>query len=167
MSRNLTAEDLLGGASVVYEIDLPAHLVTGEEAPERAAEPRFAGRVSLRPLTLKDVQRISKAARDGEALTSLLMVQQALVSPRLTMEQVGALPAGLARFLLDRVNAVSGLDLDDDELDAAVKAPLVRACFVLSREFGWTPNDCAELTIGQALLYLEMLARGERPEAAA
>lgn len=166
MSRSLSAEDLLGGAGVVHDIEVPAHLVTGACA-EGAAGPGIAGQVSLRPLTLKDVQRITKAARDGQALTSILMVQQALVSPRLTVEQVGALPAGLARFLLERVNAVSGLDLGEDELDAAVKAPLVRACFVLSREFGWTPNDCAELTIGQALLYLEMIARGERPEAVA
>jgi hypothetical protein len=166
MARTLTADDLLGGATVVHDIPLPAQLVTGETA-EGAAEPAIAGQVSLRPLTLKDVQRITKAAREGQALTSILMVQQAMVQPRLTVEQVSALPAGLARFLLEQVNAVSGLDLGDDELDAAVKAPLVRACFVLSREFGWTPTDCAELTIGQALLYLEMIARGEQPEAAA
>jgi len=34
----------------------------------------------------------------------------------------------------------------------------------LSKEFGWTPTECAELTIGQVLLYLEMIARGEHPE---
>ena len=47
-----------------------------------------------------------------------------------------------------------------DELDEAVHAPLARACFVLAREFGWTPDECAELTVGQVLLYLEMLGRG-------
>jgi hypothetical protein len=43
-----------------------------------------------------------------------------------------------------------------------VHAPLARACFVLAREFGWTPEKCAELTVGQVLLYLEMVARGGR-----
>jgi hypothetical protein len=60
------------------------------------------------------------------------------------------------------VNAISGLAVEADELERAVRAPLARACFVLSREFGWTPNECAELTVGQVLLYLEMLARDER-----
>lgn len=159
MVRKLSAEDLLGGAGLVHEISLPAGLLAAQEGAGG-----IAGKVSLRPLTLKDVQRITRAARDGQALTSILMVQQALVEPRLSVEQVSGLPAGLARFLLDQVNTVSGLDLGEEELDEAVKAPLVRACFVLSREFGWSPTECAELTIGQALLYLEMLARGESPE---
>ena len=38
-----------------------------------------------------------------------------------------------------------------------VQAPLARACFVLARQFGWTPDECAELTVGQVLTYLEML----------
>jgi hypothetical protein len=68
----------------------------------------------------------------------------------------------LVQFLLAKVNAISGLSLDGDDLDRAIKAPLTRACFILSREFGWTPAQCSELTVGQVLLYLEMLARGER-----
>ena len=48
-----------------------------------------------------------------------------------------------------------------DELDEAVHAPLARACFVLAREFGWTPEECAALTVGQVLLYLEMLGSGD------
>jgi len=42
-----------------------------------------------------------------------------------------------------------------------VRAPLARACFILAREFGWTPAECSELTVGQVLLYLEMIARQE------
>jgi hypothetical protein len=89
------------------------------------------------------------------------MVQQALVEPRLTVEQVGSLPAGLVEFLVGKVNGLSGLGLDGDDLERAVKAPLARACFALAREFGWTPAQCSELTVGQILVYLEMLARGE------
>jgi hypothetical protein len=51
------------------------------------------------------------------------------------------------------------LTVADDDLDSALKAPLTKACFVLAREFGWTPAECAALTLGQILLYLEMLAR--------
>jgi len=91
------------------------------------------------------------------------MVTQALVEPRLRIDQVHRLPAGLVEFLLAEVNRVSGLSLHRDELAEAVHAPLARACFVLAQEFGWTPDRCAELTVGQILLYLEMLGRGERP----
>jgi hypothetical protein len=73
------------------------------------------------------------------------------------------MPAGVVQFLLGKVNQLSGLAMSDDELEKAVRAPLARACFILSREFGWTPSQCAELTVGQVLLYLEMLARGETP----
>jgi len=96
-------------------------------------------------------------------LASILMVQQALVAPRLAVEQVVSLPAGLVEFLIGKVNELSGLQFEGDDLDRAVKAPLAKACFVLAREFGWTPAQCSELTVGQILVFLEMLARGESP----
>ena len=37
-----------------------------------------------------------------------------------------------------------------------MQAPLARACYVLAREFGWTPEEVSGMTIGQILLYLEM-----------
>ena len=123
-----------------------------------------AGQVRMRPLTVRDVRRINQAAKDGQILASVLMVSQALVEPKLGVEQVGAMSAGLVKHLLDQVNRISGLDLGEEDLDAAVRAPMARACFTLAREFGWTPAECAELTLGQVLLYLEMIARGERPE---
>jgi hypothetical protein len=119
--------------------------------------------VVLRPLVLADVMRLHRAAGEDGELASALMVQQAMVEPELTIDQVHRLPAGLVEFLLAEVNRTSGLSLGGDELAEAVHAPLARACFVLSREFGWTPDRCAELTVGQVLLYLEMLARGDRP----
>ena len=61
------------------------------------------------------------------------------------------------------VKRFGGITATDQDLERAVKAPLTRACFVLGREFGWTPADCSSLTVGQILLYLEMLARDERP----
>ncbi len=152
----LTTEDLLAGATLTHRIQVPEELVPG------AAE--GAGReVVLRPLVLSDVMRLHRAAGDDGELASALMVHQALVDPELTLDQVHRLPAGLVEFLLGEVNRTSGLSLGGDDLTEAVHAPLARACFVLGREFGWTPDRCAELTVGQVLLYLEMLARGERP----
>ncbi|MEJ8849521.1 hypothetical protein [Variovorax rhizosphaerae] len=156
MMRTLTPEDLLAGAQATHRIDVPAALL-GADAP---------GSVTLKALTAGAVQRVAQAAREERVLASVLMVQQALVEPKLSVDQVAALSAGLLQFLLEQVNRLSGLAMADDDLDKAVKAPLTRACFVLAREFGWTPADCSALTVGQILLYLEMLARDERPAGA-
>jgi hypothetical protein len=157
VGKTLSAADLLAGSNATYTIEIPAALLNPDSSQ---AEP---GEVSLRPLTVRDVQRLSQAAKDEQILMSTLMVQQALVKPKLTVEQVAGMPAGVVQFLLGKVNQLSGLAMSDDELEKAVRAPLARACFILSREFGWTPSQCAELTVGQVLLYLEMLARGETP----
>lgn len=156
MTRPLAAEDLLAGAQATHRVELPPELL-GRDAGTAA------GSVTLRPLTAGAVQRIAQAARDERVLASVLMVQQALVEPKLSVEQVGGLAAGLLQFLLDKANRLSGLSVADEDLDKAIRAPLTRACFVLAREFGWTPADCSALTVGQILLYLEMLARDERP----
>jgi len=152
---------MLAAGNATHTVRVPAALVRGGESGEATAE-RFAGEVVLRPLLVRDVDRVVRAAKEQRVLTSVLMVQQALVSPKMTVEQIGSLPAGLVQFLSERVNAISGLTLGEDDLERGVKAPLARACFVLAREFGWTPTECSELTVGQVLLYLEMLAREER-----
>ena len=156
MSRLLRAEDLLAGASATFTIEVPGSVL-------RPDETGTAGSVTLRPLTVRDIQRITQAAKEQKVLASILMVQQAMVEPRLSVEQMGSLPAGLVEFLVGKVNMLSGLHFDGDDLDRAVKAPLAKACFILAREFGWTPAQCSELTVGQILVYLEMLARGEAP----
>lgn len=164
MAHPLTAEELLAGGSASHTVQVPAALVRpGGNGNGEGAAAGAAGEVVLRPLLVRDVERVVKAAKEQRVLTSLLMVHQALVSPRLTVEQVGSLPAGLVQYLAERVNAISGLALGEDDLEKAVKAPLAKACFILAREFGWTPKECSELTVGQVLLYLEMLAREERP----
>jgi hypothetical protein len=151
----LTIGDLLLGGSQQHTIEVPASVL----APAGGGGPAT---VTIRPLRLIDVQRIQKAAQESQALTSVLMVQHALVEPKATVDEVSRMHAGLVEFLLREVNRVSGLALGGDELQAAVQAPLARACFVLAREFGWTPDECAGLTLGQILLYIEMLGRGER-----
>lgn len=155
--NQLSAEDLVASGAATQTVKIPfARLNAG--AADGAG---FAGEVTLRPLLVRDVERVARAAREQRTLASVLMVQQALVAPRLTVEQVGNLPAGLVQFLSEHVNRLSGLTVDEEDLERAVKAPLARACFILAREFGWTPAQCSELTVGQVLLYLEMLAREE------
>lgn len=146
----LSANDLLAGGAQRHSVSIPAELL-----PEAIAD--SAG-VLLRPLTVNDLQRLGKAAKDEGLLSTVLMVQQALVEPAMSIEQVGKLPAGLMQFLLAEINRISGLSLSEDDIQQAVKAPLSKAVFVLAKEFGWTPSECAELTIGQVLLYLEMLS---------
>jgi hypothetical protein len=164
MSTALTADALLASGSMTHTVRIPAALLRGG-APDGGDE--AGGEVTLRPLLVRDVDRIVRAAKEQRVLASVLMVQQALVAPKMSVEQVGDLPAGVVQFLVDRVNAISGLTVDEDELERAVRAPLARACFILAKEFGWTPAECAELTVGQVLLYLEMIARDERPEGVA
>jgi len=153
----LTAEQLLAGEAITHDAEIPTELLgTNGDSP---AEPR----VVLRPLTVRDLQRIAKAARGDEGLSASLMIQQALVEPSLKPEQVARLPAGLARFLIERINAISGISTSSDALAEFVQAPLAKACFVLAREFGWTPEQVSGMTIGQILLYLEMAhGNGER-----
>ena len=151
MSSSSVDQLLLGGQGVTT-IDVPPDVMS----PSGGAA---AGRVTLRPLVLADVHRIQRAARDDDALTSVLMVQQSLVEPSLSVDQVNRMHCGLVEFLLGEVNRISGLRMGRDELDDVVRAPMARACFELARQFGWTPDQCAALTVGQVLAYLEMLHR--------
>jgi hypothetical protein len=155
----LTTDELLLGGTATHTVEIPPEVLR----PGDGSEPQGSGpaQVALRPLLLADVQRIHQAAHESRDLTSVLMVQQALVEPTATVEEVNRMHAGLVEFLLHEVNRISGLALGGDELEEVVQAPLARACFVLAREFGWTPDECARLTVGQVLLYLELLGRGE------
>lgn len=142
----LSVEELLAGSAVQHEVDLPAG------GP--------VGTVVLRPLTVRDVQLVAHAAKDDRELAAGLMIARAVVEPSFSPEQAARLPAGLARFLVDRINEVSGIDTPRDRLAELVQAPLAKACFVLAEEFGWTADDVAGMTVGQILLYLEMSGRG-------
>lgn len=146
----LTAEQLLAGGSLTHEVEISADLLgTNGDTPA-------GSRVVIRPLTVRDLQRIGKAAANDDGLSATLMIQQALVDPPLKTEQVAQLPAGLARFLVERINSISGINIPRDELGELVQAPLAKACFVLAKQFGWTPEEVSGMTIGQILLYLEM-----------
>ncbi len=149
----LTAEELIAGGSLTSEVEIPGELMSGPAAT----------RVVLRPLTVRDLQRIAKASSNDDSLSAALMIQQAMVEPPLKIEQVSQLPAGLARFLVEKINDLSGVNTPRDELSELVQAPLAKACFVFAREFGWTPEEVSGMTIGQILLYLEMAREDARP----
>lgn len=150
----LSAEELLAGGTITHQISIPEEVLkTNGNAPVET-------QVVLRPLTVRDLQRINKAARNDDGLSAALMIQLALVKPALKFEQVSRLPAGLARFLVEQINTISGISTPKDALEELVQAPLARACFVLAKEFGWTPEEVSGMTIGQILLYLEMAQKG-------
>jgi hypothetical protein len=161
----LTADQLMLGGTATHTVEIPEEILrpSVEDGNGSAETATVDGpsQVVLRPLLLADVQQIHQAAKESRDLTSVLMVQQSLVEPTVTLDDVNHMHAGLVEYLLHEVNRISGLSLDRDELEEVVQAPLARACFVLGREFGWTPDECARLTVGQVLLYLELLGRGE------
>jgi hypothetical protein len=153
----LTAEALLAGSKVQHTIEIPVNVLNNASAGRN---------VIVRPLTIVDLQRISKSAQGDENLSATLLIQQALVEPKLSAAEVAQLPAGLARFLVERINAISGIDTPRSELEAMVQVPLAKACFVLAKEFGWTPEEVSGMTIGQILLYLEMIHQNNTAEQA-
>lgn len=157
-ARWLSADELLAGATLRHEVEVPATLV-GRVAGQ------VPGRVRLRPLTVADLQRITRAARDNEQLVSALMVKAALEQPALSFAQVHAMPIGLLEFLLAEVNRISGLSVSTEAIEDAAEQPLARAAHVLARRFGWTPQQVGELTLGQILLHLQMLREGDAAEA--
>lgn len=151
---SLTVEQMLAGGAATQVVEVPAELLPpgGDVADAK---------VTVRALTVRDLQLIAGAVRDDDSLSASLMIQQALVEPELRVEQIAKMPAGLARFLVDRINAISGIDTPRNALEELVQAPLAKACFALAKEFGWTPEQVSGMTIGQILLYLEMMG-GER-----
>jgi hypothetical protein len=151
----LSAEELLAGSTLTFEVAVPSHVL--HPADGAAASAHEARTVRLRPLTVRDLQLISRAAKESDSLTATLMVQRALVEPEMSVAQVAALHVGLVQFLLQHVNQISGITTTPEQWEDAMQAPLPKAAFILAREFGWTPQQVSELTLGQVLLHLQML----------
>jgi hypothetical protein len=151
----LSAEELLAGGALTHRVEIPSEFL---------GSPVGEGLVEVRPLTVLAMQRIAKAGRDDEELTASLMLREALIEPRLEIEQIGQMPAGMARFLLEKIQELSGVGTPQGALEELVQTPLARACFVLAKEFGWTPEEVSGMTIGQILLYVEMIAAGDQRE---
>jgi hypothetical protein len=150
----LSAEDLLAGSGLTFEVEIPADILSPSNGASGDSARR---RVRLRPLTVHDLQLIARAAKESDGLMATFMVQRALVEPEMSVSQVAAMHAGLATFLLEQVNRISGITAGDRQIMAATESPLAKAAFVLAKEFGWTPQQVSELTLGQVLVHLQML----------
>ena len=176
----LTSEKLLAGASVYFEVKIPLSILQadmgdsatltdaeGQALPTDhlgnlalASNPSAENRVRMRPLTVADLQIINRAARDSDSLMATLMVQKSLVEPKMSIAEVNQLPVGVLQFLLNQVNEISGINASEDQLRQAAEEPLARAAFILAQNFGWTPQQVGDLTLGQVLFNLKMLRQG-------
>jgi hypothetical protein len=155
----ITPEELLAGKGLTYDIEVPASAVAAGGAGPRNGESK---KIRLRPLTIKDVQLIARAAQDDEVLTSVLMIQRAVLEPLLKQTEIAEMPGGLVRFLVEHINRISGLSTGDEELKEIAGSPLVQAFFVLAKEFNWTPQQIKQMTVGQVIGYLELLNQTKR-----
>jgi hypothetical protein len=144
----LTADELLAGSHVTTELEIPEQFL-GEKGTNADR------RVRLKPLSVHDLRLINRAARENDDLTAALMVQRSLIEPELTVQQINGLPAGLLQFLLQQVNHISGIHVSEEELSNAMRDPLAQASIQLAQEFGWTPEQIGELTLGQMLMHLQ------------
>ncbi len=149
----LTAEELLAGSALTFEVEVPAEILR----PAGGGAAKGPASVRLRPLTVRDLQLIARAAKENDSLVAALMVQRALVEPELSVQQVSGLHAGLVEFLVEEINRISGITASAEQISEARRSPLVKATYVLAKEFGWTPEQVGQLTLAQVLLHLEML----------
>jgi hypothetical protein len=157
----VSAEELLAGSDTTYDVEIPAALLVpagngASKVPAGSGPPR---RVRLRPLSLRDVQLIAKAAREDDVLTSVLMIQRSLVEPALKEKEISAMRSGVVRFLVEQINHVSGLTSDTDTQRDLAESPFMQAAVILAREFGWTPDQMRALTLAQVVGFLEGLQR--------
>ena len=150
----LAAEELLAGSKMTFAIEVPEPVL---DPSHNGAEQSAPHKVRLRPLTVNDLQLVSRAAKENDDLTAALMVQRSMVEPEISVAQATTMHVGLMQFLLQQVNRISGITTTSDQLSAGMEAPLAKAAFLLAKEFGWTPQDVNDLTLGQVLLHLQMM----------
>lgn len=150
----LTTEELLAGSGLTFRIDVPPEVLAPGGNSHGPSGPQS---VRLKPLTVSDLQIISRAAKESDHLIAALMVQRSLVEPALSVAEATGMHIGLMQYLLQEVNRISGITTDVDGFSASLEAPMAKAAFLLAREFGWTPQQVNDLTMGQILLHLQMM----------
>jgi hypothetical protein len=106
----LTAEDLLAGAAMTFEVVVPPGVLRpGQNGHAAGREPAQELVVQLRPLTIGTFQLIMKAAKQETGLIPVLMIKESLVQPALSLDQVKQLHLGLINFLIGHIRQISGL----------------------------------------------------------
>lgn len=86
----LSADEILAGGNLTFDIEVPAAVLI-PPAPDGDAPDGPGGKVRLRPLTVRLLQQLTRAAKNDDGLLSALMLKEALVEPRLGLEQVQGL----------------------------------------------------------------------------
>lgn len=149
-SQVLSAQELLAGSATIHEVEIPEDLLhPGSEASQATA-----GSVRMRSITVGTLAVISRASREDPSLAPLLMIKEALVEPTPSLDQLRKMHVGLAHFLLGEIYQISGLGLDGEAYDKALESPNTKAQVLLARHFGWTPDQVAQLTPAQVMVYL-------------
>ena len=104
----LTADDLLAGAALVFDVAVPPQLLRpGQESDLPASDALV---VQLQPLTIGTLQLIMRASRQDPGMIPLLMIKESLVNPALSLDQVRAMPLGLVNFFIAQIRHLSGLE---------------------------------------------------------
>lgn len=151
----LTAQDLLAGGHLVHTVAIPEAILHPQAQPPDASQVAgVVGVVRLKPLSVGTLNLISRAAREDAGLVPLLMIKEALVEPSLSLEQVRQMHIGLVDFIVGQINLVSGLGPDGESYEEAMRSPFGRTHLLLAKHFGWTPEQVAQLTPAQVMVYL-------------
>jgi hypothetical protein len=150
----LDAQDLLAGSAIIHDVRVPGEILKpGTQPPEED------GLVRMRPLDVATLTLVSRAAREDPSLIPLLMIKESLVEPRIGVDEIRRMHAGLVYFLAERVNLISGLGREDEALEGAAGSPLGQSHILLAKHFGWTPEQVSQLTPGQVAVYLAGVTR--------
>ena len=153
----LSAQDLLVGSTLLHDVAVPDAILRPQAGALEATG--TAGIVRLKPLAIGRLALISKAAREDSGLVPLLMIKEALVEPKMSLDEVRQLHVGLVHFLVGAINRISGLTADGEAIDAALGSPVGSAHLLLAKHFGWTPEQVSQLTPGQVMVYLAGIER--------
>ncbi|MEL6867635.1 MAG: hypothetical protein AAFP19_24635 [Bacteroidota bacterium] len=105
----ISAEELLAGASMSFELIIPPEVLYPASSPKKATADQEEVSVEIKPITVGDFQLITKAAKSDPGLIPLLMVKEALVAPKMGIDQIRRMHMGLLRFLVENIREISGL----------------------------------------------------------
>ncbi len=100
----LTAEELLAGTAVTYDVVIPEAMLGNN--PDGTGNTRT---IKIKPLSMGVFQLIMKGAREEPELIPVLMVKEGIAEPKLTIAQIKSLPVGLVEFMVERIRELSGM----------------------------------------------------------